>query len=69
MTEESGFKRGHNAFNNPYQDDIERLELRVADLIKERDEYDKRRRAAIELANKYKGLYDDLLEKHNENIL
>jgi hypothetical protein len=38
---------------------IERLELRVAELIKERDKYDKRRREAIESANQYR---DELIE-------
>ena len=33
---------------------IEQLELRIAELIKERDEYDKRRREAIESANEYR---------------
>lgn len=33
---------------------VERLELRIAELIKERDEYDKRRREAIESSNWYR---------------
>ena len=45
------------------------LELRIAELIKERDTYDERRRAAIVLVNKYKMMYEILKEKQNEELL
>jgi len=42
------------------------LELRIAELIKERDTYDDRRRAAIVLVNKYKTMYETLKEQQDE---
>ncbi len=46
---------------------VEQLETRISDLIEERDEYDKRRRAAMELVEYWRNLYQNELSKKDDN--
>ena len=47
------------------QKHIERLEIRICELLKERDQYDKQRRAAMEKVEEYRAKYQELLKGIN----
>ena len=63
------WKTGNDQFMKSFgiQTHIEGLELRIAELIVERNQYDERRRDAMEKVEEYRAKYQELLKGGTNN--